>query len=87
MSISSEPDGHAVVSDEENDSIDGDDQQTYGGKTIVEDGVIGVYEEHEDSVYAVEWSSADPWTFASLSYDGRFIINRVPKKIKYGILL
>ena len=51
------------------------------------DGVIATYEEHEDSVYAVEWSSADPWVFASLSYDGRLVINRVPRTEKYKILL
>ncbi len=51
------------------------------------DGVISTYEEHEDSVYAAEWSSADPWLFASLSYDGRLVINRVPRATKYRILL
>lgn len=53
----------------------------------LEDGLVGRYEEHEDSVYAVEWSSADPWTFASLSYDGRLVLNKVPRKYKYQILL
>lgn len=52
-----------------------------------QDSVIATYEEHEDSVYAVEWSSADPWLFASLSYDGRLVINRVPRALKYHILL
>ena len=51
------------------------------------DGVIATYEEHEDSVYAVDWSTADPWVFASLSYDGRLVINRVPRAEKYKILL
>lgn len=53
----------------------------------IPDGVVTVYEEHEDSVYAIEWSSADPWIFASLSYDGRLVINRVPRATKYRILL
>ncbi len=35
----------------------------------------------------VEWSTADPWVFASLSYDGRVVINRVPSSIKYKILI
>lgn len=39
-------------------------------KEPLQDNVIATYEEHEDSVYAVDWSSADPWLFASLSYDG-----------------
>ncbi|KAL1469436.1 hypothetical protein MTO96_025045 [Rhipicephalus appendiculatus] len=51
------------------------------------DGVIATYEEHEDSVYAVHWSTADPWLFASLSYDGRLVLNRVPRTEKYRILL
>ena len=51
------------------------------------DGVVSVCEEHEDSVYAVEWSCADPWIYASLSYDGRLVINRVPRATKYHILL
>ena len=53
----------------------------------LEDRVVGTYEEHEDSVYSVAWSSADPWLFASLSYDGRLVINRVPRQTKYKILL
>jgi len=56
-------------------------------KEPLQDSVIATYEEHEDSVYAVEWSSADPWLFASLSYDGRLVINRVPRALKYHILL
>ena len=58
-----------------------------GGGARLADGVIGTYEEHEDSVYAVAWSAADPWLFASLSYDGRLVINRVPRQVKYSILL
>ena len=49
----------------------------------IPEGVIQSYEEHEDSVYAVEWAAGDFWTFASLSYDGRLVINRVPKAVKY----
>ncbi|ELT94083.1 hypothetical protein CAPTEDRAFT_182296 [Capitella teleta] len=77
-SISSEPFGHYDDEDEE---------EMCDKKEGLEDGVICTYEEHEDSVYAVEWSTADPWLFASLSYDGRLVINRVPRNIKYNILL
>lgn len=56
-------------------------------KEPLKDSVVSTYEEHEDSVYAAEWSSADPWLFASLSYDGRLVINRVPRALKYRILL
>ena len=35
----------------------------------------------------VAWSIADPWTFASLSYDGRFSVHQVPSQTKYKILI
>jgi hypothetical protein len=35
----------------------------------------------------LEWSATDPWVFASLSYDGRVVVNRVPSQIKYKILI
>ncbi|GAB1603606.1 EARP and GARP complex-interacting protein 1-like [Argonauta hians] len=82
VSLSSEPFGYLVESEDNSDSE---------GKEVVRekvtDGVIATYEEHEDSVYRVDWSTADPWVFASLSYDGRLVINRVPRTEKYKILL
>ena len=74
-SISSEPYGHIV-----------DDEEEVVNEKPVEDGVIRVYDDHEDSVYVAEWSTADPWTFASLSYDGRLVINQVPRSVKFRIL-
>lgn len=44
-------------------------------------------EEHEDSVYGLAWSAADPWVLASMSYDGRVAVNHVPKNLKYKILI
>uniref|UniRef100_A0A4W6BZH2 EARP complex and GARP complex interacting protein 1 n=1 Tax=Lates calcarifer TaxID=8187 RepID=A0A4W6BZH2_LATCA len=64
-----------------------DNHQDDKAKEPLKDSVVSTYEEHEDSVYAAEWSSADPWLFASLSYDGRLVINRVPRALKYRILL
>ncbi|XP_053617987.1 EARP and GARP complex-interacting protein 1 isoform X2 [Plodia interpunctella] len=55
--------------------------------TRLEDGVLQSYEQHEDSVYCAEWSAAEPWTFASLSYDARLVLSRVPRHFKYKILL
>jgi len=48
------------------------------------DKLIKTYDDHEDSVYSLCWSSCDErtwdWaTFASLSYDGRVVVNRVPE--------
>eukprot|EP01134_Creolimax_fragrantissima_P004052 CFRG4052T1 len=51
------------------------------------DRVVRKFDEHEDSVYSVEWSAADPWLFASLSLDGRLVVNHVPRDTKYDILL
>lgn len=72
-SVSSEPFGSLI--EEEQD------------KTTLEDGVILKLEEHDDAVYGCEWSQANPWLFASLSHDGRIVINQVPKSVKYDILL
>ncbi|XP_015236749.1 PREDICTED: protein TSSC1 [Cyprinodon variegatus] len=85
VSISSEPFGHLV--DDEELSEGEDNHQEEKSKEPLKDNVVSTYEEHEDSVYAAEWSSADPWLFASLSYDGRLVINRVPRALKYSILL
>jgi hypothetical protein len=51
------------------------------------DGQVSLYDEHEDSCYAVAWSAADPWTFASVSYDGRVSISCVPRNVKYRVIL
>ncbi len=52
-----------------------------------EDRLLCVFDEHEESVYTAQWASNDPWLLASLSYDGRLILNRVPKNEKFQILL
>ncbi len=77
-SLSSEP--YRSVVDEEG-------QESQVSATPEPDREVKVYEDHEDSVYVVEWSSVEPWVFASLSYDGRLVINKVPKDEKYKILL
>ncbi|KAJ1886134.1 Protein tssc1, partial [Coemansia sp. IMI 209127] len=51
------------------------------------DGLVAQFDDHETSVYAAHWSAADPWIFASLSFDGRMVINHVPREEKYKILL
>ena len=50
-----------------------------------EDGLIQTYTEHDDSIYSVAWG--DAWVFASLSYDGKLVVNQVPSAEKYSILL
>jgi len=56
-------------------------------ETVNEDRLLCVFDEHEESVYSAQWASNDPWLLASLSYDGRLILNRVPKNEKFQILL
>ena len=51
------------------------------------DGVLSVFEQHEESVYSVVWSAADPWVLASLSYDGRVAVSMVSNEDKYKIIL
>ncbi|CAK0785551.1 hypothetical protein CVIRNUC_008761 [Coccomyxa viridis] len=58
-----------------------------GKRGPVADGRAQRYSDHEDSIYSVAWSSVDPWTFASLSYDGRISIHQVPSQVKYKILI
>ena len=42
---------------------------------------------HMCMIAGAAWSLVDPWTFASLSYDGRLIVNKVPSHTKYKILI
>lgn len=65
--------------DEGNDAMKDKESKKLG------DEVINVYEEHDDSVYAAEWAT-DPWIFASLGYESRLVINKVPKAEKFNIL-
>ena len=64
---------------------DNDDGAAVEARTS--DKLIKVYSDHEDSVYSACWSAADAWVFASISYDGRLVVNQVPPAEKYKILL
>jgi len=57
------------------------------GSSRPPDGLIRRFEEHEDSIYSCCWSATDAWAFASVSYDGKLVVNRVPAEEKYRILL
>lgn len=50
-------------------------------------GLVKQYEDHEESAFGAVWSAADAWIFASLSLDGKCVINHVPPTEKYKILL
>ncbi|KAL4113807.1 hypothetical protein QTP88_017380 [Uroleucon formosanum] len=56
-------------------------------KISIEDKIVTTCDQLEDSVYCVEWSSVDSWILASLSYDGRLLLNKVPKDEQLRILL
>ncbi|XP_009619806.1 WD repeat-containing protein DWA2 [Nicotiana tomentosiformis] len=38
------------------------------------DPLLNSYSDYEDSVYGLAWSCREPWIFASLSYDGRVVV-------------
>lgn len=75
-----------------NDEINGNDNGGNQSLNFVQnkessyqDEVIKVYDEHDDSIYSAEWAS-DPWIFATLGFESRLIINKVPKNEKFNIL-
>ncbi|CAL1383721.1 unnamed protein product [Linum trigynum] len=45
--------------------------------TLKVDPLVNSYTDYEDSVYGLAWSSREPWIFASLSYDGRVVVESV----------
>lgn len=49
------------------------------------DEIVKIYDEHDDSIYSAEWAS-DPWIFATLGFESRLIISKVPKAEKFNIL-
>jgi WD40 repeat protein len=77
--------------DNDDDSNDGHLSQSRRNRRASEtalDTLITRFDEaHEESVYSVAWSVAEAWTFASLSHDGRMVVNTVPSAEKYKILL
>lgn len=81
-SVSSNPHGETSPSDA---SDDGEMRKPKSERLT--DGVLMTVDQHEESVYAACWSAADPWAFASLSYDGRVVISLVPSHVKYKIIL
>lgn len=73
-----------TIENEVNESDDNEIKEV--SKKHIPDGLLEKFDHHEDSVYCAEWS-ADPWYFCSVSWDGRVVIKKIPKKYKYQILL
>ncbi|KAG5881139.1 hypothetical protein JTB14_020842 [Gonioctena quinquepunctata] len=76
----------SVSSENVNELALTDESEGLETKQMIKDGPLQ-WCEHEDSVYCAEWSPAEPWVFASLSYDGRLLISHVKKSLKYQIML
>ncbi|GFP86943.1 WD repeat-containing protein dwa2 [Phtheirospermum japonicum] len=46
-------------------------------KTRTIEPLLNSYNDYEDSVYGLAWSSREPWLFASLSYDGSVVVESI----------
>ena len=74
--------------EQENNNPLSNDNNEDGTSTIPEGPNVRVSRyEHMDSVNAITWSAADAWCYLSASYDGKVVLNHVPSKEKYKILL
>uniref|UniRef100_A0A183T4Q5 Protein TSSC1 n=2 Tax=Schistocephalus solidus TaxID=70667 RepID=A0A183T4Q5_SCHSO len=71
------------------DDFEGASVTTYSSTVSdkLQDGLLAKVDQHEECVYAVDWSPVDTWVFASVNYDGTLLVNRVPDSVKLGILL
>ncbi|KAM0925243.1 hypothetical protein ACQ4PT_004346 [Festuca glaucescens] len=48
-----------------------------GSPNSQEEPLLNSYTDYEDSIYGIAWSSHDPSLFASLSYDGRVVLESI----------
>ncbi|CAM9671587.1 unnamed protein product [Ascophyllum nodosum] len=83
-SVSSAP---LLEPDEDDDADDFDTSGIGGSKGEAADIRVRTFDEHEESIYSLAWSTSDAWVLASLSYDGQVVLNHVPSAEKYKILL
>lgn len=86
--LSSGTDGSLLLSSAYSASSDSKEPRGEEGdnRVTLPDGPLERIDEHEDSIYACAWSTADPWTFASLSFDGRILISHVNREHKYALM-
>ncbi|GMS97800.1 hypothetical protein PENTCL1PPCAC_19975 [Pristionchus entomophagus] len=86
--LSSGTDGSLLLTSAYSVSSDSKEPRDEEGecRVTLPDGPLERIDEHEDSIYACAWSTADPWTFASLSFDGRIIISHVNREHKYALM-
>ncbi|XP_075224378.1 EARP-interacting protein homolog [Lycorma delicatula] len=84
--LSASSDGVLLLTSVASIASDTLDTSDTSNSSFLPDTVLATHDQHEDSVYCAEWSSADPWCFASLSYDGRLLLNKVSKSLMYKYL-
>ncbi|KAJ3107014.1 Protein tssc1 [Phlyctochytrium planicorne] len=87
VSVSSTPIRHNHMDSEDEELIKELSEKQEDSQLRYTDALVSSYRDYEDSVFGVAWSNADPWIFASLSFDGRVVVNLVPKTKKYSIIL
>ena len=80
-----DPEDDSVMSESDDEHAYQDNNKPQAQAADVE--VKGNFDLHDDAVYGLSWSAADAWIFASLSIDGRLVLNHVPSPEKYKILL
>lgn len=85
--LSSSSDNKVILTCARSVSSEADEEGVEKKNENLADGLLQMFEQHEDSIYCCEWSTVDPFTFASLSFDGRIIISQVPKQYKYQFLM
>ncbi len=67
-------------------AVAGDGNDENMSETSAPNVRVGSYD-HGDAVYGASWSAADAWVYMTLGYDGKAVLNHVPSKEKYKILL
>jgi EARP and GARP complex-interacting protein 1 len=83
--ISSAPLLTAMASNN-NDENDDNDNSSVVSETAAPNVRVARHE-HGDSIYQANWSAADAWVYMIAGYDGKVVLNHVPSKEKYKILL
>ncbi|GAB4819274.1 hypothetical protein N2152v2_006320 [Parachlorella kessleri] len=56
-------------------------------KALPPTGRVQNYTGHEDAVYQTAWSPIDPFSYVSLSHDGRLVLHSVPSSLRHRLLM
>ena len=77
----------APKSDDGEDESEGEDRSKSSRDESNAQDIRVTRFECSDVTADLAWSAADPWVYATLSYDGAIVVHHVPSKEKYKILL